>query len=101
MNLFDTVEGKHPQYLVDTLYNPPKFSRQHTMMRKILTRSVIRKGMSRIPPCVKQKELNSNTAKIYTRGKAKASVMKWDTRYNKLIEVNVYDTNPVHYIIMV
>ena len=71
------------------------------MMRKIITRSVMRKGISRIPPCFKQKELNSKEAKIYTRGEAKASVMKWDTRYTKLIEVNVYDAKPFHYIIMV
>ena len=54
-----------------------------------------------IPPCIKQEELKSKKAHIYTSGTAKAEVLKRDPAINKLIEASLYGTKPVHYISMV
>ena len=70
-------------------------------MIKILTYGVTRKGMRGIPPQITQEELKSNKAQIDTRRTSNESVMEEDPKCTNLIESIMYDTTPVHYIIMV
>ena len=57
--------------------------------------------MRDIPPCVTQQELNPNKVQIDTRAKSKEAILEEDPKCTNLIEDSMYDTNPVHYIIMV
>ena len=57
--------------------------------------------MRRIPPQITQEELKSNKAHIDTRRTSNESVMEGDPKFTNLIESIMYDTTPVHYIIMV
>ena len=49
------------------IYNSDGFSRQRTIMRKLLTRGVTRKGTRGTPSCVTQGKLKSKKAYIDTK----------------------------------
>ena len=53
-----------------------------------------------IPPHVTQEELKSKKAHIDNRGTSKEAVIEGDPKLTNLIEYNIYDTTPVHYISM-
>ena len=57
--------------------------------------------MRGIPPSVTQAEFQSKKAHIYTRGTSKDEVTEGDPKCTNLFEYSMYDTTPVHYIIMV
>ena len=57
--------------------------------------------MRGIPPCITQAELQSKKAHIYTRGTSNEEVTEGDPKCTNLFEASIYDTTPVHYIIMV
>ena len=54
-----------------------------------------------IPSFVTQEELQSKKAQIESRGTSKEAVMEGYQKCTNLIEASMYDTKPVHYIIMV
>ena len=83
------------------IYNSDGFSRQRTIMRKLLTRGVTRKGTRGTPSRVTQKELKSKKAHIETSGTSKEAVMEGGPKCTNLIEATMYDTMPVHYTSMV
>ena len=102
MEILDNVEGKHHQCAMYNLYNSSTFFKSaYNHKKKVLIHGVTRKGMRLIPPCIKQDGFNSNRAQIDTRGTARETVLKGDTKLTKLVEASVYDNKTVHYTIMV
>ena len=86
---------------MDNIYNSAAISRQHKIMRKLLTRGVTRKGIRGIPPCITQEVLESKKSQIETRGTSEEAFMEGDPKCNNLVEAVMYDTKPLHCISMV
>ena len=61
---------------------------------------VTRKGMRGILGCVVQEEQKLQKKQSEVRGTTKAAVMKGDPNFPDLIATSVYDTKPVHFLIM-
>ena len=101
MAFFGTVEGKQYQHAIYNLYNSDDFSRQRTIIIKLLTCGVTREGMRGIPPRVTLEELRSKKANIETKGTSKEAVTEGNPKRTNCIEAIMYDTTPVHCISMV
>ena len=87
------------QYIIST--TQMIFSRQRTIIIKLLTCGVTREGMRGIPPRVTLEELRSKKANIETKGTSKEAVTEGNPKRTNCIEAIMYDTTPVHCISMV
>lgn len=87
---------------MDNLYNSAVFCKHaYTHDQKVKVHAVTRKGMRGIPSCVTQEEEKSRKAQINFRGMVKAAVLKGDNKCPDLVASSVYDTKPVHFLLMV
>ena len=61
---------------------------------------VTRKGMRGITGCVVQEEKKSRKKQLEVRETTKSAILKGDPKCPDLIATSVYNTKPVHYLIM-
>ena len=80
--------------------NQTPFSRHRTIIGKLLTHAVKRKGKIGIASRVTQEEFKSKKAQIEANRTLKEEVTEGDTKLTNLIEASMCDTTPVHYISM-
>ena len=87
---------------MDNLYNSADFCRaayHHDW--KLLRHLVACKAGRHIPKCVLQYKEENTVAQREARGTVKADFLEGDPGCPNIIASSVYDTNPVHYLIMV
>jgi len=70
--------------------------------KKVLIAGVTRKGGRGIPACVMQQEETNRKRKrqLDVRGTVKAAVLDGDSGCLDLVAVSIYDTKPVHVLLM-
>ena len=102
MALFDSLEDDYHHVGMDNLYNSSAFCRAaYNYPQKVLFHGVARKSGRGIPPSVFQEEVNNITHQQAVRGTVKESVLKGGPGCPNLVASSVYDTKPVHYLLMV
>ena len=102
MELFDDMKDSHHHCTMDNLYNSTAFCRaayNHT--RKIICQGVTRKGMRDIPPSVLQVEQKPRKYQIKVRGTDRDAILEGDDACPNLVACSIYNTKPVHYLIIV
>ena len=101
MALFDMLENKFHRIGLDNLYNSAKFARAaYLHLRKVCVSRVTRKGMRGLPVCVVQHEETNKKEQMKVRGTVKAAVLMGDAECPNLVATSVYDTKPVHFLLM-
>ena len=86
---------------MDNLYNSAaSCKRAWNHKRKLKVHGVMRKGMRVITGCVVQEEQKSRKKQLEAKRTTKAENMKGNPKFPDLIATSVYDTKPVHYLII-
>ena len=100
--LFDSLHDELHNCGMDNLYNSAKFCRGVSLHpKKVLCHGVARKGGRGVPECVKQLEATKRSEQLCVHGTVKAALLLGDDRLQCLVASSVYDTKPVHYLLMV
>jgi len=99
--LFDQLkEGNHICGL-DNLYNSTEFAREAFIGKNcIMIHGVTCKSGRGLPSYVLQEELKNTKEAEKVRGLTKALVLEGDTECPNLVAFSVYDTKPVHFLLM-
>ena len=86
---------------MDNLYNSATSCKRAWNHKKtVKVHGVTRKGTRVIPGCVVQEEQKSLKKQLEARGTTNAENLKGNPKCPDLISPSVYDTEPVHYLIM-
>ena len=102
MSLFDSTKDNFYVCGMDHLYNLALFCKRifsHEM--KVMVHGVTRKGMRGIPTSVKQEGVKNGKQQLEVWGTVKAAMLRGDKDWPSLVASSVYDTKPVHFLIMV
>ena len=101
MYLFDVYEDECHICGVDNLYTSAKFCKDtYNHSKNIRLHNVTRKGGRGLPESVLQEEITNPKIQETVRGTVHAAELLGDPYCPSLVAVSVYDTKPVHFLIM-
>ena len=101
MFLFDGLHDMYHQCGVDNLYMSAKFCKDaYNHPNKVKLHGVTRKGGRGLPQSVIQEEVQNRVEQEKVRGTVIAAELVGDPTCPSLLAVSVYDTKPVHFLIM-
>ena len=99
--LFDTLCNCEHQCLLNNLYMLVKFAKAvFNHPKRVRLFGVVQKAMHGLPKCIYQEEQKIKEKLLMVRGTVKAAVLKGDKQCPDLVAASVYDTKPVHFLLM-